>query len=702
MKRLTALWRELAFECASWCGTSAIRDYQTVTDRVEFEGESFLTIALPRFCKDFERSLELGSVADDLFAGFQRRGGLPLFLVVFLQQIFDSSGTLLAKPSIECIISVRQLTLVFGKINRLASNRRLLRAMRDYVKIEAELEAFDFDSLEEVLPLYRKASTLLWADVFSQVENSILDSHQLWKDWLTSSSEVKEPFGLQSIPGWDKIEDPLDSILGLPVSGVAKRRHKQRRDFHVGRPIVFDKKTRVTPEFWRDKDRNIFPVPVTNELDLIPRHGPGATADGLRGNAKFSVNTWPQRLESVFPYGDYALPSWRYYDQLDRVQFLEPGSETPVKVVAVPKTDKTVRIIAEEPTAVQYMQQALSMQLVNCLENGPELPPSFGGKDSALGRFFVGFRDQEENRRLARKGSVDASLATLDLSEASDRVLNEHVLLLFERFPRLSEAIQATRSTKAQVPGQGVIPLTKFSSMGSALCFPVEAMVFTTIIFCAIATERRVPLDRALINSMRGSVRVYGDDIVVPVDCVPRVIQFLELFGLKVNKDKSFWNGKFRESCGGDFYDGEWVTPIRLRHELPRSLADVDGVVGLVAFRNLLYRSGFWRTAGSLDERIRTLFKGRFPIVEETAAGLGRHSMIFDYEEQWSDAKLHSPRVSGAIVRSVIPKSKATGHGALMKHLLKRSIVPSQDPDHLERQGRPETARIKLRGIRPY
>jgi hypothetical protein len=237
--------------------------------------------------------------------------------------------------------------------------------------------------------------------------------------------------------------------------------------------------------------------------------------------------------------------------------------------------------------------------------------------------------------------------------------------------------------------------------MGSALCFPVEAMVFTTIIFAAIAYERRVPLDRKLILSFRNKVRVYGDDIIVPVEYVLRVIQFLEAFGLKVNKDKSFWNGKFRESCGGDYYDGEWVTPIRLRHDLPRSLADVDEVVGLVAFRNLLYWGGYWKTARMLDDWIPTVLKGRWPVVAKTAAGLGRESAL-SYQTGWLDPNDHSPRVSGAIVRAVTPDSKVSGEGALLKFLLKRGILPSQDRDHLERQGRPVESRIKLRGIRPY
>jgi hypothetical protein len=136
MNRLMSLWRELALECAGWCGTSALLDLQKVEKRVEAEGESFFTITLPKFNKDFLRSLELGSVGPDLFLNFQKRGRLPIFLRGYLDQIFDSSGTLLDMPSVDCIRSVRQLTLVFGKIERPCSEERVDRANRQYVQIE--------------------------------------------------------------------------------------------------------------------------------------------------------------------------------------------------------------------------------------------------------------------------------------------------------------------------------------------------------------------------------------------------------------------------------------------------------------------------------------------------------------------------------------------------------------------------------------
>jgi hypothetical protein len=694
LKDLKALWSELARESASWCGTSAERDIKTVALRIEAEGESFLTISLPRFAKALEKGLDDGALDYTLFAGFKRRGGLPEFLRGFLSQIFDPSGTLLDEPSIDSIKAVRELTLLAGKMKRMCSDARVASAMRQYVELEQELQQLAQSSASESLfPDFSRAALLLFGDVFAHVENSILDKHHLADSWV-SSNDTDDPLkkGRKSRPGvsWQGSIDvtPMDVILGIDCIRQGG-----------GKPLIsgLDFRGRKPVEFG---DREI--VDPTSRTNLVPRHGPGATADRVRGNAKFSVGDWPQRLEDVFPYGDYALPQLAMENELDRVHFLEPGSEVPAKVTPVPKTDKNPRLIAEEPTAVQYMQQALFRQVIYRLENAVEFPPPLGGKEFDLGKWFVGFRDQEPNRLLARKGSLDGDLATLDLSEASDRVLNSHVKLLLSRHPVLLRAVQATRSTHADVLGHGVIPLTKFSSMGSALCFPMEAMVFTTIVIVAIAHQRGVSVNRGLLHGLRGKVRVYGDDIVVPVDCVQRVIQYLELFGLKVNFDKSFWNGKFRESCGGDYYAGEWVSPVRLRHELPQSLADVDGIVGLVAFRNLLYFEGYWETARKIDDRLQTLFKGRWKVGDPTSSGLVRHSCCFSYEEEWQDDELHDPRISGVSVYRPIPESKASDLGGLMKFLIKPGIAPSQDPEHLERQGRPVASRIKLRGIRPY
>jgi hypothetical protein len=450
---------------------------------------------------------------------------------------------------------------------------------------------------------------------------------------------------------------------------------------------------------------------------LLPKHGPGVTADRLLGNQKYNQVEWTQRLEPVFPFLETCLPSPSYKEELTRVAFLEPDAERPVKVTAVPKTLKTPRIIAIEPTCMQFTQQAIAECMIKNLERRHVGINT--RRNLAYG--FVGFSDQNPNREMARVGSRDKTLATLDMSEASDRVSNQHVVSLLRRWPHLSEAIQATRSTKADVRGHGVIHLAKYASMGSALCFPIEALVFTTLVFVGIQQKLSCQLTRKDIQSYRGQVRVYGDDIIVPVDCVDSVIQTLEAFGLKVNKDKSFWNGKFRESCGGDYYDGEWVTPIRVRRDIPSSLkrAKQGEVASLVSLRNQLYLAGFWKTCAWLDTQIEPLLKGRYPVCSPTIAWsgsdnqlataksnlLGRASFLRSRPyEVWLDVrsgeKMHKrydyPLVKGWYVSSRIPKDSLDGPGALMKWYLKRGEEPFQDPRHLERAGRPLAVDIKL------
>jgi hypothetical protein len=691
---MMSLWRVMASETAIMCGTSAIRDIKTVADRVECEGDSFFTITLPKFGKAFERALELRRFDSSLLTQFEFRGRLPKFLRGYVSQVFDpSSGLIHEQPCVEAIRSVRQLTLMFGKIFLVCDDSRVRSAMQKYVEIEQELAEFDFGSFDEVVkPRFLEAVTLLYADVFSHVESSILDKHGVRMQYSDPPNGLGYPLpwynSERGVCMGAKGPDPMDIILGvrLLVNGVLVQPGLEHLNKYEERSGV---------------EREI--VDPARSFSFVPRHGPGATADRVRGNAKFSLRHWSQRAESMFPYGDYALPQLACEDELERVQFLEPGMEIPAKVVPVPKTKESPRLIAEEPAGNQYLQQGLFRQIVYRLEHSFEIKPPSGEQDFDLSKWFLGFAEQEPNRVLALEGSQHGRLATLDLSEASDRVSNRHVILLFSRNPVLSRALQSTRSTHASVPGHGVIPLAKFASMGSAVCFPVEAMVFLAIVIAAIADDRRSPVNRRLLSDLRGKVRIYGDDIVVPVDHVQRVIQYLELSGLKVNSGKSFWNGSFRESCGGDYYDGEWVTPVRLRKELPSSLADVEGVVGLVAFRNLLYWNGYWSTAAYLDEYFMDLFRGSWSVVETTAAGLGRESVL-PYEAEWhSDLDgMNEPRVRGAIVKSKIPDSPITGSGALLKFLIKPGVTPSQDEKHLERQGRPERSHIKLRGIRPY
>ena len=433
------------------------------------------------------------------------------------------------------------------------------------------------------------------------------------------------------------------------------------------------------------------------EGDLSPKHGPGATAERLSSNGRFKLTAWPQRLESVFPYMDYALPNARYHELLDDVHFTDPGAETPVRVISVPKTLKTPRIIAIEPSCMQYMQQALLRPLVNLIES-KRIP---GFTRDNLCYSMIGFSEQTPNQELAREGSISGSLATLDLSDASDRVSMQHVSALLRDWPLLHEAFLAVRSTTAAVPGHGVIPLAKYASMGSALCFPVEAMVFLAVIFFGIC-EAESPTDlRREINSYAGRVRVYGDDIIVPVDKVDSVMKALELFGFKVNFSKSFWTGRFRESCGGDFYAGTDVTPVRLKHLFPASHADSVEVLGLVEFRNHIYNRGLWKTAYWLDSRIIPVLQGHYPYVERTSQLVGRESFLGVEPPRRFHRDTHSPLQKGWFVVAKPPVDILDGWPALLKFFLKTGKDPLSK-DHLQKQGRPRAVSTKLGWKTPF
>lgn len=433
--------------------------------------------------------------------------------------------------------------------------------------------------------------------------------------------------------------------------------------------------------------------------ELIPKHGPGATADKLFGNEKYCQVEWPLRLEDVFSYIEYALPNLRYSLEVDRVSFLEPGAERPVRVTAVPKTLKSPRIIAIEPTCMQFMQQAVKNVMVQKLE----ATCIAGEARQNVAESFVGFTRQDPNRAMAEKGSRDGSLATLDMSEASDRVHNKHVVQLLSRWPHLSEAVQAVRSTKAYVDGVGEITLAKYASMGSALTFPLEAMIFTTVVFMGIEKGLNRRLTRKDLFDLTGKVRVYGDDIIVPVEYVSCVIEELESFGFKVNSSKSFWNGKFRESCGGDYYDGHWVTPVYVRRLLPLSRRDVSEIESLVSLRNQMYFAGLWRVARHLDSVVGKVLP-HFPIVETSSTILGRHSFL-PYKEERISSATHGPLVKGYIAKYRLDPIPLDGFDALYKCLAHEVAETSwldilypenKDAKHLERSGRGRAVGIKL------
>lgn len=418
-----------------------------------------------------------------------------------------------------------------------------------------------------------------------------------------------------------------------------------------------DLSLRSVPDFPKDKAdmlnfvcRRFMPLleegfmRAIDDESILPRHGPGATADKAWANQKYRGREFYKRWDTIFSWEE--LYGFSTVHQSNR-ESQEPRDELPVKVVSVPKTMKTSRIICVEPTAMQYAQQLTSARLISAIH-------------AARLYKHLNFHDQRPNQEAARVGSVLGNLATLDLSEASDRVSSKLVSLVFRHSPTLLRHLNGCRSTRAVLRGE-TIHLRKYASMGSALTFPVEALCFLMICIAAVCDERRAfrrngrPVSLRAFEECRKNILVFGDDLIVPTDSVVKVNEYLGSFGLKVNSKKSFSTGDFRESCGHDYFRGVLITPTYVRRDPPRSHKDSDKFVSWVQMSNRFYKAGLWHVASKVREFIDKMYK--LPLVPDTCSGLGWHTFGQAAEVQYRrNRKVQSGEYC---IKTLVPKSSS-------------------------------------------
>lgn len=173
-----------------------------------------------------------------------------------------------------------------------------------------------------------------------------------------------------------------------------------------------------------------------------------------------------------------------------------------------------------------------------------------------MGSYFNWHKEKQQNlhRWLSQIGSAFGNLATIDLSNASDTVCKVLVKLLLPK--DWFELLTSLRSSHTLVKGKWV-KLEKYSSMGNGFTFELETLLFRCITE-VVAAEN---LDKFSSDFFGDAVSTFGDDIICPTNIAQDVIATLEFFGFSVNRDKTFIDGRFRESCGGDFYRGKDCRP---------------------------------------------------------------------------------------------------------------------------------------------
>lgn len=273
------------------------------------------------------------------------------------------------------------------------------------------------------------------------------------------------------------------------------------------------------------------------------------------------------------------------------------------RITTVAKNAKTDRVIAIEPCMNMYVQKGIG-----------------GVIKARLKRVGINLEDQSINQELARLGSIDGSLATIDLSSASDTV----AMALCEALlpPDWWEAMLLCRSPIGVFPDGSVVRYQKVSSMGNGFTFELESLIFWA-------------LSAAVVDLLRGSDRrlaVYGDDIIVPNAAAGWLIELLEYCGFKTNVEKSFTCGPFRESCGKHYFRGIDVTPFYIRHP-------INDECRRLWFCNSLRRWASRPTPGYADGRVRRSHKyavallkpsNRKPVIPD---GVGDGGLIGTFTE---------------------------------------------------------------------
>lgn len=117
--------------------------------------------------------------------------------------------------------------------------------------------------------------------------------------------------------------------------------------------------------------------------------------------------------------------------------------------------------------------------------------------------------------------------------------------------------------------------------MGNAFTFELESLIFWALTLSTMECA-----------GIHGELAVYGDDIIVPSEIAPLVIDTLEGCGFEINRKKSFISGRFFESCGAHYFDDHLVTPAYMRRSTDPREKDrkYDARAELLRFHNRLRR----------------------------------------------------------------------------------------------------------------
>jgi len=289
------------------------------------------------------------------------------------------------------------------------------------------------------------------------------------------------------------------------------------------------------------------------------------------------------------------------------------------KLDFVPKNTREMRTIEVGPSLAVPFQQAYDGFIRKRLKDG----------------WGIDLSDQSPNWGLCRMGSLrgdrDDSPCTLDLSAASDRISYGIVATLLPKSWTRTLAQYRAKRVTSPLLGEGFHTLEKFSSMGNCFTFSLQTLIYAAVV-------RSVLRERGLHYALW---RTYGDDIIVPRCVYHDVVLRLETLGFKVNEEKSFSTGFFRESCGVDYLRGTNVRALYIKEPFRRvaNLYTLLNSLQIIAYRAPI-------PAATYE-----------PVFKKVLALIPKHLRVFGEPRNGLDSCIWSPSLTGSRVLRGVAKS---------------------------------------------
>lgn len=366
--------------------------------------------------------------------------------------------------------------------------------------------------------------------------------------------------------------------------------------------------------------------------------GPGASLSIKRREATYPKKfledreATPDLIRFISPWVGHAYPHW---DCMSNVKETRAN-----KIITVPKNAKTDRTIAIEPGLNIWFQKGIGTIIRR-----------------KLGRIGIDLNDQGKNQELALEASRGNSLSTIDFSAASDSISRA---IVWELLPNDWYAVlDALRSKFATLDGTEFF-YEKFSSMGNGYTFELESLIFYSLAWAACHISHQ---DTSFIS-------IYGDDVVLPSKALDIFHQLCDFAGFKINKQKSYSSGYYRESCGSHYWDGQDIKPLFLKESIDGNEEELLKCANNL--RRLAHRrNGYYGCDHRLKDCYATLrhaLKG-FPLISD---GYGDAGIIENFDSPGVVFSRPKGQVEGFRVRVTLRRPHMVfieHHGLLLTRL---------------------------------